>query len=424
MNTILRCSLLVLAAICALPATAATTSVNGSNIFAEPSIIDAQGNTWTIVAGVIEKNGVHVGNNYNVNLLLEYNAVFYQRNTSSNWYEWTGSSWSSVSDPRIISTSGANVKMGSNILVDSEKHVWTLASNGYGYLDGNRAEGNYDTTLLLYYKTVVYCVNSSQEWYSWSGSSWVRISGDPRGASLGLVQYNSYTSPACPASNINCTPEMVGNSSVTFATATTKGHAIWVAATVSDYAGAHSITVTDSQHNTYHQLNQVNDGSPGYQSLAQFYAADIAGGSDTVTVDWSYDNYKGVVVAEVGGMTAAPLVGNNARIQDGNIAAGSNNVNSNNISAGAAEMPARIMSITMDTDGGGSDIGGTGYCAVASGTGFTQIAQVWSWAAVGQPACYLATVETMTVSAAGNVTGSFTTTHRSDPYVTAAAVFH
>jgi hypothetical protein len=41
--------------------------VNGANIDAQPSIVDAQGNTWTIVAGVIEKNGVHAGNNYNVN---------------------------------------------------------------------------------------------------------------------------------------------------------------------------------------------------------------------------------------------------------------------------------------------------------------------------------------------------------------------
>ena len=45
---------------------AATPSVNGSNVFAQPSIIDAQGNTWKIVSGVIEKNGVHVGSNLGI----------------------------------------------------------------------------------------------------------------------------------------------------------------------------------------------------------------------------------------------------------------------------------------------------------------------------------------------------------------------
>jgi hypothetical protein len=422
MNTFVRSSLLIFAACWALPALAATPSVNGSNVFAEPSIIDAQGNTWTIVAGVIEKNGVHVGSNYNVNLLLEYNAVFYQRNTSSEWYRWTGSSWSAVSDPRVISASGASVGRGTDILVDSGKHVWTLATNGYGYRDGDRADGNYNTTLLIYYDNVIYCENSTQEWYSWSGSSWVRVSGDPRGSDL--VQYNSHTSPACPASNISCTPPGEGNTSVTFSRTTTRGNAIWVAATVSDYAGAHSISVTDSQNNTYHQLNQLNDGPPGSQSLAQFYAADIQGGADTVTVDWSYDNYKGVIIAEISGITAAPLVGHNARIQDGHIPSGANNINSNDISVSSANAPAFLVSLTMDTDGGASDIGGTGFCAVPAGNGFTQIGQFWSWSAEGQPVCKLATLETRTVSTPGSVTGAFTTTHLSDPYVTVSAAFH
>ena len=47
-----------LGAMATTPSLAATPSVNGANIFAQPSIVDAQGSTWSIVSGVIQKNGV------------------------------------------------------------------------------------------------------------------------------------------------------------------------------------------------------------------------------------------------------------------------------------------------------------------------------------------------------------------------------
>ena len=525
MKNIARLFLFVSAVTCALTAMAATPSVNGSNVFAQSSIVDAQGNKWTIVSGVIEKNGVHVGSNYNVNLLLEYDDVFYQRNTSDEWYKWTGSSWFATSDPRVISANGARTGVGTDVLVDSEKHVWTLPTDEYGYRDGSRAEGNYNTISLLYYNNIIYCENTSDEWYAWNGSTWTKVSGDPttsdtrtvsaNGASIGvgtnslvdsdgnvwmlqaneyayrngvrahgnyntilllyynniiycentsgewyswsgsawakvfgnpgisgnpqvssnppvsgdprgpnLVQYGSYTSPVCPANDPGCTPAFVDNSSVTFTKVTTKGNTIWVAATVSDYGGTHAITVTDSQNNTYHELNQGNDKAPGSQSVAQFYASNVLGGADTVTVNWSADNYKGVLAAEIAGVTASPLVGNTVDIQDGNLASGSDNVTSNGISVSSAGTPSLLVALTMDTDGGGSDTGGSGFCAVPPGTGFVQVTQLWNWSAVGQPACNLATVETKTVTGSGNVAGSFTTSHLSDPYVTVATVFH
>ncbi|MGA2190218.1 MAG: hypothetical protein ABSH33_16980 [Steroidobacteraceae bacterium] len=513
MKRIATLSLCVLAATWGHTAMAATPSVNGSNVFAQPSIVDAQGNTWTIVSGVIEKNGAHVGNNYNVDLLLEYNQSFYQRNTSNDWYLWTGSTWSTTSDPRVISASGARIGIGTDVLVDSESHVWALATDEYAYVDGVRAEGNYNTIALLYYNKIIYCENTSDEWYSWNGSAWTRVAGDPtgtttgtpsaNGASIGvgtsslvdsggnvwtlqtneyayrngaradsnyntilllyynnviycentsgewyawvgsawskvsgnpdasgdprgpnLVQYGSYNSPACPANDPTCTPPFAGNSSVTFTKVTTKGNAIWVAATVSDYGGIHAITVTDSQNNTYHELNQGNDGAPGSQSVAQFYAGNILGGADTITVSWSSDNYKGVVAAEIAGVQGSPLVGNSVDIRDGNLPSGSDNISSNGISVSSAATPALLVALTMDTDGGGSDTGGSGFCAVPAGNGFTQVAQTWNWSAAGQQACSLATFETETITAAGTVAGSFTTTHLSDPYVTVATVFH
>jgi hypothetical protein len=517
MKRITRWSLCVLAATWGLTALAATPSVNGANIFAQPSIIDSQGETWRVVSGVIERNGARVGYSANVNLLLEYNQVFYQRNTSDGWWLWTGTVWSGTSDPRVISASDTRIGMGTEILVDSELHVWTLPADGYASMDGVRADGNYNTISVLYYNKIIYCENTSNEWYSWNGSAWLKISGDPvtnnprvvsaNGASIGvgtnslvdsggnvwtlqtneyayrngaraagnyntisllyyngiiycentgggwyswsgsawvkiasnpeggsgssgdprgptLVQSVGYTSPVCPGSDISCTPPFVGNSSVTFTKVTTKGNAIWVAATVSDYGGTHAISVTDSQNNTYHELNQGNDKAPGSQSVAQFYAGNIQGGSDTVTVNWSSDNYKGTLAAEIAGVTGSPLVGNSADIQDGRLASGSNNVSSNAISVSSSAIPALLVALTMDTDGGGSDIGGSGFCAVPAGTGFTEVAQTWNWAATGKPACTLATLETKIVTGSGNVAGTFTTTHLADPYVTTAVVFH
>jgi hypothetical protein len=506
MKRIASLSLSILAATWGLTALAATPSVNGANVFAQPSIIDSQGSTWTIVSGVVKKNGVEVGANYNVNLLLEFNQVFYVRNTSDDWYLWTGSTWSGTNDPRIVSPSGTRIEAGTDLLVDSELHVWTLPADGYASEDGARAGGgynviailyyngviyaentsnewfswngaswtriagdpstinksvsangasigvgasslvdsggnvwtlqtneyayrngvraaaNYNAILLLYYNGVIYCENTTGGWYSWNGSNWTRVSGDPRGPNL--VQYVGYTSAVCPANNPTCVPPGVGNSSVTFTKVTTKGNAIWVVATVSDYAGAHAISVTDSQNNTYHELNQGNDGAPGSQTVAQFYAGNILGGSDTVTVNWSYDNYKGVLAAEIAGVRGSPLVGNSLDIQDGNLASSSDSVRSNEISVSASATPALLVALTMDTDGGGSDIGGTGFCAVPAGSGFTQVTQTWTWTVAGQTPCNLATLETKIVTGAGNVAGTFTTNHLADPYVTVATVFH
>jgi hypothetical protein len=517
-----------IAVVFAAGAHAATPSVNGSYIPAEASIIDAQENTWTVVSGVAEKNAVPAANNYDVDMLLDLNQVLYQRNTSSDWYRWNGGSWTSTSDPRVVSASGTRIGVGDAVLIDSGKHVWTLPASEYAYRDGYRADGNYNTVSVLYYEGVVYCENASKEWYSWSGTAWTRASGDPtagtsasagasatpssNGASIGvgsaviidakgnrwtlpsteyamvngnradgnydtilvlyyngtiycenssgewyswsgsvwtkvagnpenpaavrsvggsadprgasLVQYTTYTSPVCPGSDPSCTPAFVNNSSVTFTSTTTKGNAIWVAATVSDYGGVHAISVTDSQNNVYHALGQVNDQAPGSQSLAQFYAQNIAGGSDTITVNWTSDNYKGVVAAEIAGVTASPLVGSSVNIQDGGLASASDNISAHGISIVSGDAPSLVVALTMDTDGGGSDVGGTGFCAVSAGTGFTQVAQFWSWSPTGAAACNLATLETMKVSVAGTAAGEFTTPHLSDPYTTVATVFH
>ena len=206
---------------------------------------------------------------------------------------------------------------------------------------------------------------------------------------------------------------------VQFNAPTAAGNAIWVAVTVPDFGGIHPIAVSDTQGNTYTLLDQQNDGAPGSQSVAHFYAANIHGDAstpDTVTVSWAYDNYKGVLIAEIGGATQAPLVGHSSNIQDG-LAAGTDNVTAGPIEITAAQTPALILALSMNTSGGTSDLGGSGAPGPAAGSGSNQVGMLWNWGA------NLATFATGTVTAAESSSSLFSAAH-ADSYVTVAAAFH
>ena len=214
------------------------------------------------------------------------------------------------------------------------------------------------------------------------------------------------------------------NSTVSFNSPTKQGDMIWVAVTVSDYAGVHQISVSDTQGNTYTLLDQVNDPQPGAQTVAQFYAANIAGDGatpDTVTVNWNTDDYKGVLIAEISGTTAAPLVGHASNDQDGNVtplSAGSNNVTAGPITITSQQAPALLVALSMDTTGGSSDLGGSGASGPAAGTGMTQVDMIWDWGA------NVATFITAPISGAESATAEITATAVADSYATVAAVFY
>jgi hypothetical protein len=209
------------------------------------------------------------------------------------------------------------------------------------------------------------------------------------------------------------------DTSVQFNAATAAGDTIWVAVTVSDFAGVHTISVSDTQGNTYTPLDQENDGAPGTQSVAHFYASNIAGDTgtpDTVTVNWTSDNYKGAIIAEISGATHASLVGHSANTQDG-LTAGTNNVSSGPVDVASAATPALLIALSMNTSGGTSDTGGSGATGPAAGTGLTQVGTYWDWGG------NLATLATETRSGAGTAAASFNAPD-TDSYVTVAAVFH
>jgi hypothetical protein len=204
---------------------------------------------------------------------------------------------------------------------------------------------------------------------------------------------------------------------VQFSANTTAGNAIWVAVTVSDFDGPHMITVTDTQGNTFTQLDQENDPAPGEQTLAHFYAPHIVGDSntpDTITVSWGNDDYKGVLITEIGGVTSAPLVGHRGNLQD-SLPAG-NDITSGIIAVAAGNTPALLLAVSMNTSGGSSDTGGSGFGAPAAGSGFTQQAQFWDYGV------NLATLETATIT--GTSAAGLFDAPDTDDYATVAVVLH
>ena len=235
------------------------------------------------------------------------------------------------------------------------------------------------------------------------------------GSGPALVQYNVYQTQS---------NDTQVNSTVSFNSLTKKGDMIWVAVTVSDYAGVHQISVSDTQGNTYTLLDQVNDPLPGAQTVAHFYAANIAGDSaapDTVTINWNTDDYKGVLIAEISGTTAAPLVGHASNDQDGNVTAlpaGPNNVTAGPITVASGQVPALLVALSMDTTGGSGDLGGSGASGPLAGTGMTQVDMIWDWGA------NVATFITAPISSAESATAVFTAAAVADSYATVAAVFY
>jgi hypothetical protein len=209
------------------------------------------------------------------------------------------------------------------------------------------------------------------------------------------------------------------DTSVQFNAATQAGDTIWVAVTVSDFGGVHTISVSDTQGNVYILLDQVNDGAPGTQSVAHFYAANIAGDSatpDTITVTWGNDNYKGLLIAEISGTIAAPLAGHAHNDQVG-LGAGSNNVTAGPIDLSSAQTPALLIALSMNTFGGNSDTGGTGFGGPTAGSGMTQVQMSWNWGG------NLATLATASVTGAESVSSVFSASGAGS-YVTVAAAFH
>jgi hypothetical protein len=154
------------------------SSPNGTSIPSATRIIDNSGNTWTVVRGVVFKNGAPAGATSEVKLLLYDNDVLYQENVADDWWVWSGKAWSRTSNPRnAASPNGAAVPAATQI-TDSSGNIWAVV-RGVVYKNGAPAGATSGVTLLLYDDHDLYQENVAGDWWIWNGSRWVRNS-DPR----------------------------------------------------------------------------------------------------------------------------------------------------------------------------------------------------------------------------------------------------
>jgi len=83
---------------------AGTASTSGSTIPPSTSLVDAQGNVWTLVSGVVYENGKTAGKTGGVILVLYLNGEIYQqitKNQYGEWWGWVNNAWVAVAaDPR------------------------------------------------------------------------------------------------------------------------------------------------------------------------------------------------------------------------------------------------------------------------------------------------------------------------------------
>ncbi|RKT22092.1 hypothetical protein B0G69_5511 [Paraburkholderia sp. RAU2J] len=95
------------------------TSAEGTTLPASPYIIDRLNTVWTLVNGVVYRNGATVGNTYNVSLVLWYGGKVWLRGTGGQFYvnvdvRSVAAQWLPASDPRIAAAPAAGMFYGVN----------------------------------------------------------------------------------------------------------------------------------------------------------------------------------------------------------------------------------------------------------------------------------------------------------------------
>ncbi|WP_144107636.1 hypothetical protein [Paraburkholderia sp. BCC1886] len=92
------------------------TSADGTTLPSSAYIVDKQGAIWTLVNGVIYKNGATVGNTYNVTTVLWYGGKIWHCGTGSQYYvnAEVAACWLACTDPRISGAPTAGSFYGIN----------------------------------------------------------------------------------------------------------------------------------------------------------------------------------------------------------------------------------------------------------------------------------------------------------------------
>ncbi len=93
---------------CASPPSPDCTTITGAG----PTIVDGQGNTWTIAGGVVIENGSDAGYSANVVELAYVGGEVYQKSSAGGWWGWSGGTWVGSPDPTANRCGGSGSSSG------------------------------------------------------------------------------------------------------------------------------------------------------------------------------------------------------------------------------------------------------------------------------------------------------------------------
>jgi hypothetical protein len=212
-------------------------STNGATIPPNNALVDASGNTWTLVASSTEGNQIAEDGTVNpitanVTVLLYDNGQIYQKNAAGTWYVASSSSsigWVAGTPP--TSASGTTLPSAQSI-IDSSGNIWTLVASS---TEGNQIAENgtvnpitANVTELLYDNGNVYQVNTAGTWYEASSSS-----------SIGWITVTNPETSATPSPSPTATPKPSATATATptptaTATSTGTGATYYISPTGSD----------------------------------------------------------------------------------------------------------------------------------------------------------------------------------------------
>jgi hypothetical protein len=193
---------------------------------------------------------------------------------------------------------------------------------------------------------------------------------------LGIVQFKDNDGPANPLSQVN-------GVSTQFNNLTAQYNALLGLYTMSDYSLIHTdMGGSDTQGNVFTKQVQANTNQGGgAQSVGIVSAVNIPGDATTADIlktaftnGAHVEDYQANFIIEVGGVTAAPVIGSNGQAQNA-LAPGNGVIQSGTIYIAQSQCPAILIGAAMCTSQNGT---GT-YCPSITSTGMTNIGVGWAF---------------------------------------------
>jgi hypothetical protein len=145
------------------------------------AIIDASGNSWTLVNGVVDENKAAAGYSSGVTEIAYVNSTVWQENASSLWWSWSGTAWAGgagtstsplpatpPTPPKtpVASANDTAVLAGSAAAItDASGNTWTITSGGQVAVNGVADTTTANVTELAYVGKEVWQENTANLWW-------------------------------------------------------------------------------------------------------------------------------------------------------------------------------------------------------------------------------------------------------------------